>query len=443
MSPYVPPGVYVRFLEKGYIPILPGMVRIPAIIGEGKVTKQVDSEPVIRGAGSSDTLEHSGVISIEKIGDVPLSSDYTTDDYSFTEEGVVTWKSYPYFGIGVAPDEGQTYYVTYTYVKTEEDYKPKLFFSLEDVENEYGVASSTNTITLAAQIMFENGATAVMCSQIDSEDFDTALNNLQNKDCDIIVPLTTNIPNLVKVKNHVVSQSTELNKHERIAFVGAPIGSDIEYFFNSEETGLAQMMHHMRVVVFAPDGVKKSIKDVEGTIEEKSLSGAYLAAAGAGILANPSYVCSEPLTRKPLNGFNELLTEYNESEKNAMGARGITVVHTSLGGIVVRDGITTDLSSINYQEISVVSLIDYTKESMRSALDRLIGTIITSSTPINVASTVVATLGKLVDAHIIAEYRSVKAKVDAIDLRKINVGFDIYPVYPLKWIRVSFSWYSG
>lgn len=450
--PYTPPGVYARFLEKGYIAVLPGMVRIPAFIGEGQHTKQIHAEAVVRTGATTDTLSHSDIVSIDRVGDTPLSTNYEEGvDWDLVEDAnQIQWLNYPTFGIGEAPDIGATYYVTYTYTKSESDYKAKLFFSLEDVEAEYGAVIEegevANTLTLAAQIAFENGATAIMCVQkAEDEGWTEPLARLENQDCDIIVPIyTSELSDLANVKAHVVDQSLELNKHERIAFVGAPVDSEISYFFStgSERGGLVQQMSHKRVVVFAPDGAVKTLRDADGNVITPALDGSYLAAAAAGKLCSPSYPWSEPLTRKSISGFDSLNTAYNESEKNALGARGCCVIHAVGGDVRIRDGITSDVTSVNSQEISVVSLIDYCMEAMRSGLDNHIGTVITGAKPAEVEATAKSILAKLIDNRIINAYNELSAKVDGTDPRRINVIFNIYPVYPLKWIRVSFSWYS-
>jgi hypothetical protein len=171
------------------------------------------------------------------------------------------------------------------------------------------------------------------------------------------------------------------------------------------------------------------------------LDGSFLAAAVAGLLS--SYDAAEPATRKGLTGFLGLGLSLSRSDMNDMASSGITVIVNDRGKLRVRHGLTTDTTSAETQEISVVRLIDYTSETVRAALESVyVGKKLLRESTDEIASTTNVLLKRLIEDRIIYNAKNIRAKIDDTEPRQVNVKFDLRPIYPLNWIEITIAIYD-
>jgi hypothetical protein len=162
--PYVKPGVYVQYQKTVGDVLLTAGLRTPAIIGTGVSYYTTLDEAIVRnqtGYPYSSTLFDklaNVATTIVGIGDFPGDLSYIeSTDYVLTN-GTVEW-------IGShKPTNGAVYYITYRYDKPTTAFLPKLFSNSNDVYNEYGIADENNTVSLGAEIAFQNGAPFVICA---------------------------------------------------------------------------------------------------------------------------------------------------------------------------------------------------------------------------------------------------------------------------------------
>jgi len=541
---YVEPGIYPEYEPSESFPVVPGGVRVVAIIGAGKVTKDVAGKSITKGTiNSKDTLEATGTVTaISRVytdtveyeagvdyqltsnkvdwslvikaaltsgeaGDydffageatpvaktiifsvdggayqtvtlnvLPTPADYSAQDVvdainaqtsgcTASVETVIadeyvkitsdaTNGSSIVFGAGTAntvlgfsdglanegskePVAASTYYVDYTRARLTTEYTAQYWYSMVAIINEFGPADTTSPISLASQIAYENGATVWLLAQTNAADgseyqqYVAALAKLTAKDCNIVVPITTNQNIFSIVKSHVVSMSTQLQRKWRIAFIGVT-GSKTVSQMNTLATGL----NSRRVVLVYPEVAKRMIGDTE-----TSLDGSYIAAALAGINANPNYDVATPLTRKDVVGFTELVANLNlRTEKNSIASNGVCIVDFDGTNSRVRHGKTTAIDTVINQEISLTNITDYVSEVMYRALENIYtGRKIVDDTTLDVKVTIQSLLNQLVGNDILVGWQNITVTQNITDPTQIDVTFEISPVMPLNYINIVFS----
>jgi len=235
---------------------------------------------------------------------------------------------------------------------------------------------------------------------------------------------------------HVEFMSSVRQRRERILFAGAYAG----YGFNEvldPQYGVAKVFgKSFRCAYFFPERIRTVIAG-----ETAYLDGQFLAACGAGYLAGTSYLPT-PLTRKNLVGFDiEKDHKYTIDQLNLLGDGGLcTIEPLSSGGRVIHGLTTVQNGNPVEEEISIVRIRDYVAKVSRQILEeRYIGGVIDDQTVANIKMTTQGILESLTAQRIITQYANVTAKVDSVEPRQVNVGFDVAPVFPLNWIKIEFS----
>ena len=186
---YVEPGSYVQIQNQSAPNIQPG-ARVAAFTGTGITIKNILREtlsltrttpstafigtlsniPIVNlladGSGRYTVTDSAGKVFYGGIGS---GADFTY----VTSTGVVTWELSPTNGFpeGVTNSNlTATVYVNYTVEKNTLDYAPQFCEDLKSVIDAYGPVqnldgTTTNTLSLAAQIYFANGGSQCYCAQ--------------------------------------------------------------------------------------------------------------------------------------------------------------------------------------------------------------------------------------------------------------------------------------
>lgn len=337
------------------------------------------------------------------------------------------------------PAVGKKYFVDYEYAKVSADYIPRFFFNMTDVEAQHGEVSDTNQLSLGAEIVFQQGASAVALVQTDPADgatvtqFRKALDKLLPvTGINIVVPLSTDTSLQSYLKTHVETASSLTERKERTGIMGLSGSPSI-----STITGYAQGLASKRIVIVYPPSATRF---VGSNTAVSTLDGSFIAAAVAGVKASTSFDVATPLTRKELTGFEEIPDTLLRAEKNQLSAAGIMVIDTIGATPRVRFQTTTDPSTIVNREYSVVETIDFVATTARDLLEPIfIGQKILEDTPSQVRSTIVAILQDLIDKEIITAFTDVQASVNGSDQTQIDVSFKVSPVYPLNFVLITFS----
>ena len=365
------------------------------------------------------------------------------------------------FGKAIA--ENNVYYVSYKYRKAEEDYEPKVFYSYDDVVQEYGnydvTASSivTNSLTLGAELAFRAGVTPLVCVQAKNDsdyEMNKAIDKLQKDVAGVdkvnaIVPLTTSAVVGAHAQTHIDNMSSEKGRHERMVYLSAHAGQPINKAATAADKSLgmkqqAEAYNDERVVYVTPGRVQYDVKNIQtGRINTRVLPGCYLALGVATVAF--THDVAEPLTRKKIAcGFKGLMDSYTETEKNALAESGCCVVHEKGNGIVVRHGITTCDDEVNTTEITLIQIKDYVIAQVRKTCDELyVGIKNLPSAKANIQFSINSILSQFVSQEIILGYSGPTVKDSPDDPREVLVNFEIEAVYPLNYITISFGFSSS
>ena len=460
---YTPPSVQVTSIANNRIINISGDVRIPAIVGEGPSLRTVTDQSVVRGSGSGpDALSvtpsgSAGTMTLTKVAAYPgaTSSNSAWDDrYSLSGSfGDIYWDPSATQG-SEAPREGETYYVSYTYPVVSTQFDPQIFTDSKDIMATYGEESASNKVTVAANMALENGAPAVMCLQVSGSasaltNWQSAFDKLKKKsNVAYLVPVTTDnaVTGVVAAAlQHCNEQSAPEIGHERETIVGMNSAATVQNHIDKSNA-----LDNKRVIIAAP-GAEVTRTTSAGI--SLTLDGSYIAAALAGLIAAQSKPI-QPVTGKIITGFVIPDDQYEPYEMNRMATEGVTVVYAKSGVNKVRHALTTDPTSADTSEISVVAADDMVRRITRDKLTEAYigkGLVITESTPAQVVGTVKAIWNSLVRDGLIFEYGAkndpttgevpISAVQDANEPTRINVTGSVKFLYPLNYINVEFFVY--
>lgn len=350
-----------------------------------------------------------------------------------------------------APSAGETFYVSYTYKKPESEFVPKVFYTYDDVIDEYGNYDVTasgkviNSIALGAEIAFLNGVVPLVCVQAKNDsdyEIKAAIDKLARPvlgitNINTIVPLTSSKNVAEYVLTHVSDMSLPTNGKERMAYMSSSPNESVQTAVNT-----AKILNNERIVYVVPGSATKDIKDLRtGRINTRTVPGAYLAVAVAslGLKNDPA----EPLTNKTISGFKDLGTLYTESEMNTMAENGCLILKQNGSTIKVRHGITTSVESTETSEITLVQIKDYVIEAARSNLGEVyIGNKLRPTIISDIESSLTSILNQFKGQEIILGYDGISVKRSTLNPTQVDVKFEIEAVYPLNYIDISFS-FSG
>jgi len=347
---------------------------------------------------------------------------------------------------GNEPSIGDFYYVTYKYAKT--DFDCKLYTKFQDVEKDMGDLNTTNELTLASYIAFQNGSVAVGLCQVLKEpgentaaaaSYINALTDLERPiqriyNPNFVVPLTTDDSVRAALSKHVTKMSSIRYRAERVGMFGFSLGTT-----PSEAQVIAQNTSSLRMWGVYPDGVVIGLIDAEGSEQEYAVDGTYLAAAFAGINTAPQYDVATPMTNKLLVGFKQLTREMDIVEQNLTAVSGLTVIEDLDPNLVVRQSLTTDMTSVLTRTPSVVTISDYVQQVARFNLRRFIGIKFLKPVLGDIENNLANVMKTLVKAEIINDFTGITAEVDENDPTIARVEAFYQPVFPLLWIVLTFN----
>lgn len=336
------------------------------------------------------------------------------------------------------PVVGVKYNLSYERDKVSADYTPKLFFDLASVVREYGAVSTSNSLSLASSLAFQNGASVVMGIQVNPADtpdlygFSQAIDKLAPVNINVLVVLNpdTNLHPIIKA--HILASSTLLEQKFRTALIGldgTPSVTDVQSF----ATGLSSR----RVALVYPTAATVQLA---GQTSTTAVDGTYIAAAIGAIRTNPAFDVAEPLLRKELVGFVSITDTLLRSQKNALANSGVMIVESQNNTIRVRDGLTTDVSTADSAEYSVTEIIDFVSNTTRQFLEAaFIATKLLNETPGLIHASLTIILGALVDNKILTDFSDISVVRNNLDPTQIDITFKIAPVFPVKYILVTFT----
>lgn len=372
--------------------------------------------------------------------------------------------------------EGDSVSVTYRYADPLY-YTPQMFDDYDYVVEAYGAALTTtpsinpndsqvvSPLSLAAKVAFENGAGEVLCLATNPADGDTLQEQFQaaysklesDTRVGVMVPLFVDgyVTGLstsdTATPSALQTYLTDLNAHlvgsaadgyGRTAVVGLVKDYDEATLSVAD---LAAWIGYKRTMLAYPTRV---VMYNGSTNQNSEVDGIYLAAAmGARLLSNP---VARGLTRQQILSFSgipsSVFQTMTKTAKDAMSKAGVAVVEQDRGNrMVVRHGVTTDMTSMVTREISIVRVADRLLQLIQTGMENsnLIGQPITDDMPIRVKGALQGILEQARSSGVILEWINLKVRqqrtADAGDPTVIECKFSYRPAIPLNYITVSFS----
>lgn len=476
---YQVPGVYVQDISD---PIITGGGLPPSlicIVGPAR-GYQTAVESLIVFEEEGVRLRNQGVVTVEQSGPPVVEAPVVTltdgtlieegVDYLFTTEaGDFPGTSVTYVSVhedSTALNDGDGIVIQYNYINSEY-FRPRTIEAFSTAVNLYGRplldeepdnpndTHVDSPLTLGIQLAFQNDATEVLAVPLNPSDgdlrtqFEEAYQKIKaDYRANIVVPVfpddltvtSGSVAGLTQtlaqdLRSHCVTASND--GYKRTGFMGLPVNFD-EGDVNVE--ALAQNISSERVSLVYPNRMKMFSTPVMKTIE---VSSCYLAAALGGRLA--SLPINTGLTRQIVAGFtginSSLKEEMTHSFKNNLSSNGVLVLEQDrLNRLIVRHGLTTDMTSLSSREISLVRIADGVHVGMQIGVENagLIGQPIDAEMVIKVQGTVQTNLEQLRMAEVIVDWGALTARQQSIDPSVIEVQFAYRPAIPLNYILISY-----
>jgi hypothetical protein len=479
MTVYRPQGVSVEVLNNPNLINIGGGRKIPAIVGFGPSEILIIDEPVKRGSGLIDAL----AVSAEIIEILSITSDvkvtpgsqnyklisdngalYAAASASVAGDGQIEWEPRTEFDLNI-PRAGDTYYVTYKHAPIATQYNPTIFTDSVLLKKKYGEEDNYEGILSAAgSVVLENGSPAVMVVQVEGDAqvfnegaYKLAIDKLQKKDnISYIVPMfpsgsvTRSDQDKIVTYAYTHTQLMNNNARERGLIVGSPSEGYAEGGFDEIGDALTSLSYLGKVDALMNENVTYVVPSeiYRGGL----LFDANLAAAAIAGLKSAQLKQSTPIHGFVVAGIEVEEEKWTDFEMDQLGAGSCLVLEQKAGMVTVRDAITTDPTSADTQEMSVVDTKRLVKKTLRTGLANVYtnkGKVIDVSTPGDVIATTSSILDSLINDREISTKgvvdnpltgeTKINAQQNPIEPRKIDVTCSYKPLYPLKWISVTVS----
>jgi hypothetical protein len=354
---------------------------------------------------------------------------------------------------GNQPAVGDVYYTSYVYAK--QDFSTVLYTKLSTVTAAYGSATPENPVSLAAYLAILNGSVAVAIKQVQKDaDLDsdgvndsaseaaymTAIDEIAGvlpggSYPDYIVPLKGDSLVLFQyLAQQCDVQSSIRYRAERTAICGLSAGTQ------PRDAGtMAQAVGRSRLRIMYPDLYTLTTTTATGEAESYLVDGTYMAAAWAGSRAAPTIDVATPWTGSRVLGFDKVARVLDAVEANQVAVRGVTVVSQNQRILLVRQGLTTDMTNVLTKLPTVIQIADEVQKRSRSTLDRFIGSKALGGLTGQIETALSNTLSGLVTQSIIAQYTGVSAAIAEDDPTVAEVEAYYQPVFPLLYIVITFN----
>lgn len=495
---YVPPGVYVQDTSQPVVTPTTVTTNIVTVIGAA-VGYQTNTELVKVYWGSNVALAKRGIFVSAVPGPPPISAPVVKDsagvtmvygtDYTFVVDAsggggasnAVTYiKRLGTSEVPSAPSpgglvDGAAVYVTYNYANSAY-YTPQLFTDPSQISATYGAAVSARApanpndsqvvcpLTLAAQIAMANGSSTILALPTNpadgtiKEQFEAAYAKIQaDYRAALIVPLFVDaapesggeagdahsadavLAMIQDINNHCVNAAND--GYGRMAFIGVETSYDTTTRAFDQ---LATTIHSKRTILAYPNQLSfYNTRLAQTTV----ISGYYLAAAMAGRLAGGAV--ERGLTKVSVTGFNglppALAQQQTKAFRDSLSKAGVAVVEqTRAGSLVIRHGVTTNMSALTTREISLVRVGDVLFELVQTGMDAagLIGQPIDGDMTTKVKGALAGILERAITDQVIDSYGNLAVRQQVLptgDPSVIEAQFAYKPAIPLNYITVSFA----
>lgn len=348
---------------------------------------------------------------------------------------------------GREPSIGQVYYLDL--IRKKSAFGTAVFNRLADVIAEFGDVAPENTLTMGAYYAFLNGTNTIALHQVPLEEGQTELTTtqvleaIQAVEGDVapdvtpflIVPLVpANELILTELSRHCDVQSSLRFRSERTGVMGFSAGTQPQ-----EAQRLAKLTQNSRVRVVYPDIVSSTVTNTLGVSRTFLLDGRYLAVAVACTSTSAIIDVATPWTNLPVVGFDSLSRNLDAVEANQTANSGVTVLQQRAGQIIIRHGLTTDMSSVLTKTPTVTQIADEVHRRARDLLNGYIGVKYLPSVITQIEGRVNNMFKQLVQEQIIDTFSGISISRDPEDPTGLLVEAYYKPVFPLLYIQFTFN----
>ncbi len=368
-------------------------------------------------------------------------------------------------------DDGDVYYANYTHTVLDTQYAPQTFVDSADILATYGDEDvSTGVLSIAGQMALENGAPAVILCQVSGSEtaanYLTAINKLQKQHnvgyvMAVFSSGSITLANMRTVQGYLKTHADQMSQPSVGLERGVIVGDSSDVYASaggisiegateiSDYTARAQAIASKQVSYVVPAYGTRTDKD--GNVME--LDANFASCAIAGLVTGQ--VSEEiPVHGFQLVGYTIDNDRWSEFEMNQLGSRGCLTLYSHQDVVKVRDAITTDSTSAETEEISVVDVERRVKRSLRTGLDNAFigkGLVVNEDTEDDVVGIAESVLNQLVRDSVIVSYGKknnpdtgevpIKASQDSSEPRLINLTCSYKPAFPLKYITATVNTY--
>jgi hypothetical protein len=422
--------------------------RTPCFLGVASDYVKISYEEVIRSStGLADNLVYTslGIYDIIQVGSQRGLNDYVeTTDFTLTTNQVV-WTS-----AGII-DTGATYFVTYQYNRPASDYKYKEFTNFDSVLADLGDDIPSNPLVMIAKIALRYfNVPKIAVVQVETDDlsgYTAAVELIKYRDVQTVIPLTTNTNVRTVIVTHVTERSLPDNGRFRMAWFGCATGTPVgDESSATSLRGIAANIRNERVVLVNATRAKYYYNDPD-TKEELTtvVDGSFVAATLAAYRDSFVYPATTLLNRS-VAGV-ELYDDdyddyYSEYQLTLCGGSSVFIVQ-SIGGVMqVVDDLTTDNSTIERNNINIITAKDYIAKDVTIQMNRTFRgrLILNSNTYIGTVSAYLTSMFKAYkQANIIESVRTITVSLSATRRDTINIYYGYVAVYTHKYTDGTFA----
>lgn len=423
--------------------------RTPCFVGVASDTVKITYEAVVRSStGLADSLTYSseGIDSVIEVGSQRGLSDYlegthwnlTTDQIVWTSSGIVT--------------AGATYFVTYKYDRPLSNYIYKEFFNYEDVTEDLGDDIPAHPLVMISKLALRyynlpKIAVVQVPSTESTSDYADAIDSTKYRDVQTVCVLSTSTTVQSYLINHVLERSIKDNGRYRMTYMGMPAGTVLgDGSDPSSLRGKAESIKQQRVVMVNATRGKYFYNDPD-TREELStvVDGAFIAAA-VGAFRDSFLHPATTLLNKIMPGI-ELYDEdyddyYSEYQLTQAGSSSLFLLAPSGGFIKVIDDLTTDNSTVERNNINIITAKDYIAKDVAIQMDRTFKGSLIKNRP-NYAGVVQNYLQTLFKTYlgnnVIESIGTLKVTLPTDRRDTVRLFYSYYAVYTHKYTEGTYT----
>lgn len=296
--------------------------------------------------------------------------------------------------------------------------------------------NASETLLKALELVYGNGGGTVYAVRAEGDtaaNYETALAALENEIVNIVLLAGQDVSNaemVAKLKGHLAR--TEGIQRERLGLIGCNGTSTAD---NVIAKASDATLDNGRLIYTAPGLSLKRRDPATGGVTEETLSGAYMAAAVAGLISSLPVQTSP--TNKTIN-VTGLAAEYNYGELEKLVKANVLAIEKREGYRVVK-GLTTSTNTA-WAQITTRRIVDYAIYGVRSACNPYIGKLNNVRVRGAMKATLDGFLTRMVESEALVGYALDVSATRAQEIAgQAIVTLSIQPTFSIDYILVTMT----